>query len=233
MNPEYPCLQPFYKNILDETLSDPVITKEIEFVWGFFEEWVGNFIHPIGKDLHRANQSESILYCYMASQSLTFDWLSHSILLGNYETVLRELRSILENLFFTFHLDIHHKNKTIKDKYEILEQLEISNRSPYGKVVFENSGYCDWKPYYDLYKELCKYIHVHTETTGRFVLEIASTGFPQALDAKYSQNSFLKCSKIWREISKIAVSLVECLFQKLGIDVRYFDPNHLAEVWGA
>jgi len=233
VNLQYPCLQPFYKDVFDETMSDPVIAREIEFVWGFVEDWMGEFLHPVGNDLYHANQSESILYCYMASQSLTFDWLSHALLLGNYETVLRELRSILENLFFMFHLDTHHKNKTVKDKYEILEQLEVSNRSPHGKVVFENSGYSDWKPCYDLYKELCRYIHVHTEASGKFALKIATEGFPEALDVEYYQGSFLQCSKTWYEISKIAGSLVENLFQKLQIDMRQFNPNLFTEIYGA
>lgn len=231
MNPDYPCLQPFYEKIFSETISDLIITEEIEFVWGFFEEWTGNLVHPVGKDLHLGNQSESILYCYMASQSLTWDWLSHSLLLGNYEVVLRELRSILENLFFMFYLDAQYMGKTIIEKYKILERLENSSKSPHGKSVFKNSGYSEWKPYYDLYRELCKYIHAHTEATGKFVLEIAAAGFPQALDAKYSQSSFLKCSKAWRQISKIAVSLIECLFNKLRINMKHFDRSHFAEVW--
>ena len=106
MNVEYPCLQPFYEIVFNDTVSDKATSREIKFVLGFFEEWAGNFVHPIGHDLHSANQSESILYCYMATQSFTFDWLSHSLLLGNYETVLRELRSILENLFFMFYLEL-------------------------------------------------------------------------------------------------------------------------------
>ncbi|MBI2831830.1 MAG: hypothetical protein HYX79_06200 [Chloroflexi bacterium] len=230
MNLEYPALQPFHKSIFSETASDPVVAKDIEFVCGFFEDWVGEFLHPIGDDLHRANKPESVLYCYMASQSLVFDWLCHSVLLGNYETVLRELRSILEGLFLTFYLDSHYQDDTVQAKYRVMEQLEFSNRS-HGKVVFERTGYSGWKSSYELYKKLCKYVHTSTEVNGMFVLEVSKKGFPEALESKYSGISFLRCSKAWRQVSMAAVSLVECLFEQLRVDQCDFNPNYLREVW--
>jgi len=227
MSVEFPSLQPFYEKVFDETVSDKEVAAEIEFVSGFFEEWVGNFLHPLGDDLLDGNQSESILYCYMASQSLNFDWMSHTLLLGNYQVVLRELRSILENLFYMFYLDVNNKGKTVEEKYMVLEKQELSN-GPHGKPVFRNSGYSNWESCYDLYRRLCKYIHIHTRSSGKFALEVAKKGFPEALDVKYSRESFIECSKTWRELAKIAGSLAGDLLQKLGVGMEQFNPNHFA-----
>lgn len=69
------------------------------------------------------------------------------------------------------------------------------------------------------------------ETTGKFALEIAIKGFPEALDIQYSQPFFLQCTTTWRKISMIAVSLVECLFEHLQVDIKDVNPEYLLKTW--
>jgi len=232
MDIQYPDLHPFYKDIFDKAVSDSHTAKEIEFICGFFEEWVGNFLHPVGDDLFHSKKLDSIvLYCYLASQSFTFDWMAHSLLLGHYETVLRELRSILENAFLMFYLDCHYDSKTILEKFTMVEQMENENRIPYGKRVFKDSEYPDWEYCYKLYGEMSKYVHASTKTNGLSILKIATKGFPETLDIQYSQDSFLKCVEMWQRVSIIVLSLVKSLFEKANIEVKQFNPGYLASVW--
>jgi hypothetical protein len=232
MTVEYPDLQPFYERVFKDALSDSDISKEIEFARGFFEDWAGNFLHPLGNDFGgRRGRLNSILYSYLASQSLTFDWLSHSLIFGHYLSVLRELRTILENLFYMYSLDVKFANKTVDEKYKILADLEAKGKEPYGKVVFEKSGYVDWKIGYDLYKDLSRYIHIHTSASAKLALEVAKNGFKEALDIKYRRQSFIECAKAWRKVATLALSLAVDLSQQRNITLSETDVCFLERAW--
>jgi hypothetical protein len=232
MEAEYPDLHPFYKSVFNDTVKDELIAGELAFVRCFFEEWAGNFLHPLGNDLGgRRGKLNSILYSYMASQSHTFDWLSHTLMFGHYDTVFRELRTILENLFYMYSLDISFQTKTVGEKFQKLAQLEAIGKEPHGKVVFETSGYIHWQPSYNLYKQLSRYIHIHTNVSAKHALQIAEQGFPEILDIKYSRQSFTQCSSAWREIAKSALHLALDLCQKLNVEISELCPDHLEQVW--
>jgi len=173
MSIEYPDLQTFYRVIFTDTVSDPSIEHNIQFVRGFLEEWAGNFLHPFGDDLHREGKLENIFYSYLSSQSHVFDWLGHSLLFGHYQIVLRELRTILENIFYMFYLDIKYQNNTVEEKLYIIEDQETRGITPHGRRVFKNSTYKDWQLSYQLYRELCAYIHIHSTSSAKRALEIA------------------------------------------------------------
>lgn len=227
---EYPDLQPFYEQVFLDTIACESISSEIEFARCFYEEWAGNFLHPLGNDMC-TGKVDSILYCYMASQTVTFDWLGHSLIFGHYPSVLRELRTILENIFHMYFLDVTFPAKSVEEKFKVLESLAIRGKEIYGKAVFEKSGYADWEPSYTLYKQLSKYIHVHTETSGVAALDIAKKGHPELSLIEYDKDSFIQCSKIWRGIAMISVSLALDLCKKLGVEIHQLDVNHLEKVW--
>jgi hypothetical protein len=227
---EYPDLQPFYKEVFHDTIACESVSSEIEFARCFYEEWAGNFLHPLGNDMS-AKKLDSILYCYMASQTVTFDWLSHSLIFGHYQSVLRELRTMLENIFYMYSLDIKFRTNSVEGKFKILESLAINGKEVYGKPVFERSGYADWEPSYTLYKQLSKHIHVHAETSGIAALNIAKLGHRELSLIQYDKDSFIQCSRIWRRIAVISVSLALDLCKKLGIEIYQLDMNHLEKTW--
>jgi hypothetical protein len=231
MKIRYPDIQPFYRNVFNETVSDKLITKELEFARCFLEDWCGEFLHPLGDDLLDSRKLNSILYCYMSSQSLTFDWLCHTLMFGHYQNVLRELRTILENLFYMYSLDITHINKSVAEKFMEIEQLELRERELHGKIVFEKSGFADWRSNYILYRELCRYTHIHTHASAKLALNIAKEGFPEALDVKYDRGSFLQCSGAWRKVAKVSISLATDLCSKTNVEMRQFDPNYFLQKW--
>lgn len=231
MEIDYPNLQPFYKKVFDKTISDHFIATELKFVDQFFEEWAGNFVNPFGKDLYRNGKLVSIMYSYVASQSLVFDWLAHTLIFGHYQNVFREIRTILENLFFMYTLDVKFQKKTVDEKYKILEKLEKQGKEPHGKPVFERSMYGDWKKSYGFYKHLCKYVHIHTSTSGLMALKDARDGFPETLSVDYDRNAFLKCVDAWRKLARISVALAVDLCRKLNVEIAELNPNYLLKKW--
>jgi len=231
MSIEYPDLQPFYRQVFEDTVSDRGIAKEIEFSRIFLEEWVGNFLHPFGDDLHRETLLDNIFYSYLASQSNVFDWLCHSLLFGHYQMVLRELRTILENMFYMFYLDVSYKDKTVEEKFQILKEQELRGVKLHGKSIFKNSQYPNWEPSYELYQELCKYIHIHSTTSAKLAMEIAHKGFPEILEINYNKKSFLECIRAWEKIAKTSVNLAVDICEKLDVEISEFNPSYFENIW--
>lgn len=229
MDIEYPDIQPFYGDIFLQTVSDKKIEKDLEFVRCFFEEWSGNFLHPFGDDLMDAKNGriESLLYCYLASQSMTFDWLSHDLLFANYQTVLRELRTILENSFYAYTIDRKFTNESTEEKLKKLEGQKL----PFGRLVFKESGYSKWQDSYDLYSELCQYTHIHLNASLKMALEIAKQGLPELLVVKYDRESFIQCSTVWRKVAKTCVSLAVDLELTVQPTFRQLDYQRLFDIW--
>jgi hypothetical protein len=228
---QYPDLQPFYQKVFNDTISDKEIAKKIRFVRCFLEEWAGEFLHPFGNDLYKKSRLNSILYSYLASQSLTFDWLSHTLLFGQYQTVLRELRTILENTFYMYYLDVTNLDITVKEKYRILEDLETKGAKPHGKSVFENSTYLNWKSSHKIYQDLCKYVHIHTKSSAKLALSIAQKGSPELADIKYNRESFLKCIQAWKDVARASIDLAAALCERLNVEKSQFNPNYFYNIW--
>lgn len=228
---QYPDLQPFYQKVFNDTVSDKDITEDVEFARCFLEEWAGELLHPFGNDLHRENRLNSIFYSYLASQSLTFDWLAHALLFAQYQVVLRELRTILENMFYMYYLDVTYQDKKVEEKYEILENLESKGVKPHGKNVFKDSTYHDWKSSYKTYQDLCKFVHIHTKCSAKLALSIAREGFPESLDVKYDKESFLECIRAWKKIAKTSVDLAVTLCDTLDVEISQFNPDYFDKIW--
>jgi hypothetical protein len=169
----------------------------------------------------------SLLHCYLASQSLTFDWLAHTLILANYQTVLRELRAILENSFFIYSLDVTTRFESTPKKLEKIREIEAKCDMPVGKIIFEKSGYNNWQQGYNLYRLLCKYIRIRTKTALKTAVEIAKVGCPETLEVKYDRDSFIRCSKVWREVARVLVDLVVDDGIKLGVKFNELDTETL------
>ncbi len=220
----FPGLHPFYCEVFVDSIINPNLQKEIEFVNCIWEDWGGNFLHPLGDDLLRAGKLNSILYCYMAAQTNTFDWLGHSLFMGHYDLVCRELRCILENIFFYFKLDFDSMTETVEEKYEKLRRLETRGEKLHGMPVFIDSGYADWERYYDLFSDLCAHIHISSNISGEHSLAIANGGFGEVLDIHYDEKLFRKCVDSWMQIVNLSGDLMKELFEEHGIMADEFYP---------
>ena len=231
MTIQYPDLQPFYEKVFNDAVSDKDITKGVEFARCFLKEWAGEFLHPFGNDLHTGNRLNSIFYSYLASQSLTFDWLAHTLLFAQYQTVLRELRTILENMFYMYYLDVTYQDKTVEEKYKILENLESKGAKPHGKRVFEDSTYHNWKSSYKIYQDLCKFVHIDTKSSAKLALNIAQEGFSESLGVKCNKESFLECIQAWKKIAKTSLDLAVTLCDTLDVEISQFNPDYFDKIW--
>lgn len=222
---DYPDLHPFYEEIYARTLTNEALGNRVEFVECFFEEWVGNFLHPFGKDLLYGDKlRNSVFYCYLASQSMVFDWLAHSLIFGAYEVVLRELRSILEGLFTAYYLDKNYPYKSLEEKLDTLSDLE-KNRLSSGKKAFKRSDINRWQDYYSLYRELCAYVHTSRKVMGRKMYQIAQKGYPETIDVHFDPGTFIKCVEAWRKVAMLAANLAGSLLKALNIEIRQTNPQ--------
>jgi hypothetical protein len=215
---DYPSLHPYYEEIYAKTVCDETLSRELEFVRGFFEEWAGNFLHPFGDDLLDGNKlNNSVYYCYLATQTAVFDWLTHSLIFGHYEVVLRELRTVLEGLFPAYYLDITYPDESLDDKLEKLAEME-ADRVAHGRRAFAMSGVAKWQDYYSLYRELCAYVHLSRKVAGARIDQIAEKGFGESLDASFNRDRFLECTTAWQKIAALSANLAGSLLDKLGVE---------------
>ena len=225
MEPQYRDIQPFYKDIFRTAFRDPEIRKQLEFVRDFFEEWCGNFLHPFADTLFHQGKKANLLYCYLSSESLTFDWLAHTLLHANYHIVLRELRTILENSFLIYSIDTARGNEGADAKLQKIEDLEASGNMPTEKAIFEKSGYHDWQRGYDLYKSLTE--RAHANSRARMALEISKNSYPEAVEVEYDRESFIQCSELWQKVAQVLVALAIDCGIKLGVKVNELDSGTL------
>lgn len=210
-----------FEKVYAQTVANAELSTQVEFIQSFFEDWVGEFVNPLEKDLHRARKLENSLYfCYLASQSMVFDWLAHTLLSGAYEVVLRELRSILEGLFVAYYVDVNYKSETLEQKIGRLRLLE-EKRSLSGKKVFESSKISNWKDYYSLYGELCAYVHNSIKVVSVNILLIAQEGFPQAVEARFDKNTFMKSVELWKRVAMAATDLASALLEELNVPIEH------------
>jgi hypothetical protein len=220
---EEPVLESFHEEVWRETFSDNDLQEEVNYIASFFIEWVGDFLHPFGDNLIRADKLDnSIYYSYLAAQSAIFEWLSVTLLCGNYEIVMRELRTILEVMFPAYFLDSAHPDIPLDGKLRLLQELEES-RSGYGKKVFKMSEIDGWEYYYDLYRQLCQYTHLSMTVTGQKIKDVTRSGFNEWPNLRFDKQKFLNCVAIWKEVTSLALHLARNLVDKY--DVK--DPDYM------
>lgn len=200
-------LHPYLEKIYLQTTEDPAIKKERDYISHFFENWIGEFLHPYGDALLDAGKLKNcFFYCYLSGQSTNFHWYAHSLYYGAYTIVFRELRCILEGLFIVFKIENLHFNTSLDEKLNILGLSEGKN-SFYGKRVFQTSGFADWESYYQVYRELSGYIHFSYSKTAHTIKSISRGGFPEVLDYEYNQSKFLDAYRIWRKMSVLSIDM--------------------------
>jgi hypothetical protein len=227
---QYPDIQPFYKTVFDATLQDTNIKEALEFTRNFFEEWCGNFLHPLADEFTRQGKEVNLLYRYLTSQSLTFDWLAHSLIFANYQTVLCELRRIIENSFLMYSTDIAYSSNKIEQKLEKVNEIIEKETVPRGKALFENSGYLDWQQGYNLYRLLNKHDGFLTTSSIETAIE-EKNGSQEIKKMEYNRELFVICSKMWREAAKILVSLAVDSGKKSGLIFSESDSGALFKIW--
>lgn len=213
-------LQPFFIQVHRETCGDLSISPQVRYVKGFLANWAGNFLHPLGDNLHRVGKLNSVWYCYLSTQTLVFEWLSATLLCGSYDVVMRELRTILEGMFPAFYLDMENPEKSLEFKMKHLRELE-DKRMTYGKKTFRASAVGEWQSYYSLYQELCGYTHVSFDILGKKINAIAEQGYPESLEIIFDRKAFLNCVTMWHKISELALNLSLVLMKRWN--VRYED----------
>jgi hypothetical protein len=212
-------LHPYIYDVQLQTKNDLSITKERNFVDGFFENWVGDFLHPYGDNLFDAEKlDDSLFYCYLAGQSTNFHWYGNSLFSGAYTILFRELRCILEGLFIVYKIEKLNLGKTVDEKLDILEHAE-NDKGFYGGGLFKSSGFTGWRKYHKIYKELSSFIHFSYKNTAHVIKQIKSDGFPEVLDYKYDKTRFLKGAKIWKQMALLSVEMAIELAALEGIEL--------------
>jgi hypothetical protein len=209
-------LQPFFIKVYQETCNAPSIKPQVRYLNNFLSNWAGDFLHPLGDNLHRAGKLNSIWYCYLSSQTLVFEWLSTTLLCGSYDVVMRELRSILEGMFPAFYLDVANPDESLEFKMKRLRELEGKGMT-YGKKAFRGSTIGGWQDFYRLYQELCAYTHISFKVLGKKMNSIADQGYPESLEFEFDQTAFLACVTMWHKISDLALNSSLVLMERLNV----------------
>jgi hypothetical protein len=217
---KYPDIQPFYKKIFSAAIKDSEIQEDIEFVRTFFEEWSGNFLHPLADEFMHQEREKTTLFNYLNSECLTFDWIGHSLLFANYSTVIRELQSILYKAIMVYPFDSPEKDLVIKvNGFE--EGIENNKRTI--KEVFEQSGYSDWLSAYSLYESL------NREATELFCAGTMALVDSEPKEFTYNRANFQKCCKLWKELARILVSLAIENAKTAGL--QFWETNEAYRIW--
>jgi hypothetical protein len=212
-----------YDSVAIATVLSDIPRKEIDFVEEFFAAWNGNFVHVLRQTFRRCNLTDCSLYlCYVASQSASFDWLAHMLLSGAYDAVMRELRSKLEGMFVAHNLDIEYPGKSLKEKLEAMAELEQQGKG-HGKFIFRSSGVENWEEYYEVFRRLCRYVHISSEVVGIKIREVASSGFPELIEPYFDKDAFVQCVKEWREVANVSLILADNLCDLFRIEDHGFD----------
>jgi hypothetical protein len=207
-----------YREIGLKTVLDKDIDNRVSFVETFFENWMGNLVHWLGDALHAANALENnLFFCYLATQTSVFDSLAHNLLVGSYDIVLKELRTILEGLFLAYGLETNNLTASLDDKLAMMEELEKQGHN-HGKTVFKNSGLEGWEDHYDVYRELCTYVHISRKVTGERVLKIAKDGFSEIIGPVFDIDAFKRCLDAWEKVANLVVILTNALLKCLNIN---------------
>lgn len=203
--------------VINKTRSDESIINQRQFVDRFFENWVGEFLHPYGDDLLEHRQlNNSLFYCYLSAQSTNFDWYSHTLYSGAYTVVFRELRCILEGLFIVFKIEADNLKKTLDEKMGILSTAE---NKYFGKKVFETSGFPQWSIYYEVYQDLSSYIHFSYSRVAAVIRKVSDGGFPETVEYVYDRSRFLDAVRVWRKMSDLAVEMAQELASRNGFSI--------------
>ncbi|PKM57279.1 MAG: hypothetical protein CVU98_06930 [Firmicutes bacterium HGW-Firmicutes-3] len=138
---------------------------------------------------------------------------------GQYDIVMRELRTILEGAFYHFRYDfeLQYYDKTVFEKNNIMEN-NTKVKDTYGKEVFKKSGYNNWNIIYkDIYRKLSYYVH---SGLGRYnAMRVNDAGYNGPLDTEFDLNKITKCLAMLKKVVLIEVELMEILLQKVyGIE---------------
>ena len=209
------------RDICKKILSNDEINKYI--TGNSFDEleisWEGMFLHQAYHFLKSAEwdnydeRMNSILYSYLESQTMQLVWIVFSLYHGQYDLVLRELRNIVESAFLFYRIDIssEHCKKSGEDKFAFIESMKENNK--FGKRVFEESGYSDWKKVYDeIYKPLCEYTHTvsslirNKETYPEYNVMLA----PQ-----YDEKQILKCLYFLQRVTVLETDMMKTVIENI------------------
>ncbi|MCW2279013.1 hypothetical protein [Heliophilum fasciatum] len=222
---KYPGMHPYYCEIYVDTMIDPEVKREIVFIQNFYLNWSGSFLHLLGDDLMDAGLLNSCtLYCYMSSISDKLNWLAYSLLYGQYDTVNQELKTILENLYYYYTLDVNYPHLPVKDKLTKVRKLintDSSGNQISSKPLLTVSDMDSWKNYDSIYKTLCQMV---SEATIEKNMLVAAQGFPDLLEASYDRDSLKNCVKVWHSIAHLAALFSYDLFLKNNKETTQFSP---------
>ena len=105
------------------------------------------------------DRDNSLVYDRFAGLKFALLRCSTLILLGAYDASSRELRFILESTLHAYYLDKEHPEEELKCKLELIKATEEKN---FGWRLISKLDLPKEKKekLYNLYKELCKYVHV-------------------------------------------------------------------------
>jgi hypothetical protein len=213
-------LQPLFVRVHRQSCSDELIYVQREYVEAFYENWVGEFLHPFGDNLHDSEKlGGNLLFCYLAAQSKVFAWLTPTLMCGCYDVVMRELRTVLEGMFTAYYIDIKNPECSLETKMKLLAKLE-ADKLTFGKKAFKLSGVPSWEAYHATYLELCSYTHLSVSVTGPKLRKVDEAGYPDSLDVHFDKALFVACVQMWQQIARVAGELCVSLMKTLNIECK-------------
>ena len=200
-------LHPYILRIPHQTQDDTDIQAQLKYINSFFDNWVGEFLHPFGDDLLDGNiLDSSLLYCYLSAQSTNFHWLAHSLKSGAYNILFREFRCVLEGLFLVYTIEVSHPNASLNEKLDRLFKLE-KNRLSFGIKIFKRSAYPDWQKHYQVYKQLSEFVHLSYANASTAINKVSRDGFPETIEYSYNKQKFLQVYEIWKDLGELSIEM--------------------------
>ena len=210
--------------ICEKILSNPTLNKY--FVSNSWDDlavsWEGMFLHQAYHYLKSIDWEEyderlnSVLYSCLETQTMQYEWMIYSLLHGQYELVLRELRNIVESAFLFYRMDYYeeYRKKSGEEKFNELKGLI---EKEFGRKVFEQSGYADWeKVYKDLYRPLCEYTHTKISLVRNETIYPYYNGM---LEPTYDEKKVVECMYYLQQTMALEVDMMcSILEHSYGID---------------
>lgn len=203
-----------YSEVYVATRTDVSIKERVDTLDVFFLNWSTEFIHGLEHDLRRKHDlDQNIFLAFLATQSITWDWMAFGLQCGHYSAVARELRSILESAVLFIQIELKMTGALLSDKISAWQTLE-DDRKSHGKQVFKDSGLPNWTQHYALYRELCGYTHASIGTYRSDVELMASSG--QMLLPFYSRTAFNAIFDFWTRVVQVVTEATKALYADLG-----------------
>lgn len=187
--------------------------------------WSGIFLHQayhFQKEIDWSTYNErmnSVLYSSLEAQTMQLEWVVFSILYGQYEVALRELRNIIESSFLFYRIDYLEENRKLSGEEKFKKLNALPENQTFGRKVFELSMYKQWNDVYqNVYKKLCYFTHTKISS------ERAEENYPQyngLLEPNYDELMVKKCLFYLQKVLLIEIDMLDTQLKEVyGLNTK-------------